>query len=191
MQTEPRRSKRIALLKSRKEEAEKAALLKPKEILIKKRIVKRKTKTAKILAEKKEKKPEKIVDSKSTTVSECEMKDQAETAPTSPLKTLPADAKVLELGLLCDCTSSMYSWIDKAKTTLKEIISNIVKACCGNLRVRVCFIGYRDHGDSPRFSIKDFTEDIDSVKSFIQGVSASGGGDAPEDVVGGLKKCLD
>lgn len=26
--------------------------------------------------------------------------------------------KLLELGLLCDCTSSMMSWIDRAKKTL-------------------------------------------------------------------------
>ena len=31
-------------------------------------------------------------------------------------------AKLLELGLLCDCTSSMWSWIDRAKKTLHEII---------------------------------------------------------------------
>ena len=26
--------------------------------------------------------------------------------------------KLLELGLLCDCTSSMWSWIERAKKTL-------------------------------------------------------------------------
>ena len=30
--------------------------------------------------------------------------------------------KLLELGLLCDCTGSMGSWIDRAKKTLQEII---------------------------------------------------------------------
>ena len=32
---------------------------------------------------------------------------------------------------------------------------------------------------------------LEKVKSFISSVRASGGGDTPEDVVGGLKKCLD
>jgi hypothetical protein len=32
---------------------------------------------------------------------------------------------------------------------------------------------------------------LEKVKNFISGVRASGGGDTPEDVVGGLKKCLD
>ena len=47
------------------------------------------------------------------------------------------------------------------------------------------------HCDKDRFSIYDFSNDLEKVKSFISSVRASGGGDTPEDVVGGLKKCLD
>jgi len=75
--------------------------------------------------------------------------------------------KLLELGLICDCTSSMYSWIDRAKTTLIQIIDNTVASCGSNLKVRVCFVGYRDHSDTPRFSIIDFTEDAKAVRDFI------------------------
>lgn len=101
------------------------------------------------------------------------------------------EKQLLELGLLLDCTGSMCSWIERAKTTLKEIISNVVQSCDGNLDVRVCFVGYRDHCDKKRFEIMPFTSDIDKVKTFISGVNATGGGDFPEDVVGGLRKCLD
>ena len=59
------------------------------------------------------------------------------------------------------------------------------------MKVRICFVGYRDHCDTVRFSIKNFTDNVDEVKKYIQGVSATGGGDFPEDVVGGLRKCLD
>jgi len=74
----------------------------------------------------------------------------------------------IELGLLMDCTSSMSSWIVKAKETLVEIINKIVEECNseGNLKVRVSFIGYRDISDN-RFSVMPFTEDIQAVKSFI------------------------
>ena len=34
-------------------------------------------------------------------------------------------------------------------------------------------------------------KDIEDVKKFINSVSAIGGGDFPEDVVGGMRKCLD
>lgn len=63
-----------------------------------------------------------------------------------------------------------------------------------DLKVRVSFIGYRDHGINPRFEIQPFSEDITLVKNFIANVKAySGSGDLdwPEDVVGGLRKCLD
>ena len=99
--------------------------------------------------------------------------------------------KVLELGLLLDCTSSMGSWIERAKKTLQEIIEDVVASCAGNLEVRVCFVGYRDHCDTERFTIQPFTGDIQKVKDFISKVQAVGGGDFPEDVVGGLRKCLD
>ena len=56
------------------------------------------------------------------------------------------DHPSLEVGLLMDCTSSMSSWIVKAKETLVEIINKVVEECKdeGNLKVRVSFIGYRD-----------------------------------------------
>ena len=101
------------------------------------------------------------------------------------------DSNLLEIGLLLDCTCSMSSWIGRAKDTLKEIVSNIVKENEGKLKVRVCFVGYRDLKDTNRFSIQGFTDDIDSMKKYISNVQAQGGADTPEDVVGGLRKCLD
>ena len=84
-----------------------------------------------------------------------------------------------------DCTSSMASWIEKAKQTLHDIVNSIVEECKedgGNLKVRVCFVGYRDIKDRKRFAVKEFTEDIDSVKQFINGTRAEGGADEPEDL---------
>ena len=75
----------------------------------------------------------------------------------------------------------MASWIERSKNTLREIIDN-VKSDNPTLKVRVCFVGYRDIKDHPRFSIYEFTEDLEKVKTFIKGVSATGGGDFPEDV---------
>ena len=99
--------------------------------------------------------------------------------------------KFLELALLLDCTGSMASWIERAKTTLQEIIENVAASCDGKLDVKVCFVGYRDHCDRTRFTIQPFSGDIAKVKKFIAGVRADGGGDFPEDVTGGLRQCLD
>jgi len=58
----------------------------------------------------------------------------------------------------------MKPWIDRAKQTLSEVIDTVVKDCQEDgenpLKVRVTFIGYRDHKDDERFSILPFTEDI-------------------------------
>jgi hypothetical protein len=101
----------------------------------------------------------------------------------------PSD-KSLDLALLLDCTASMGSWIERSKKTLKEIIDNTVRSCDGKLSVMVSFVGYRDFCDSKRFDIMDFTNDIEKIKNFISTVTATGGGDGPEDVTGGLDKCL-
>ena len=92
-----------------------------------------------------------------------------------------------------DCTSSMSSWIVKAKQTLNEIVNSIIEECKedgSNLKVRVCFVGYRDIQDTRRFAVKEFSEDIDSVKQFINQTNAEGGADEPEDLQGGLKLAL-
>jgi len=97
--------------------------------------------------------------------------------------------RTLDLCLLMDCTSSMQEWIERSKETLHDIINNI-KAENEDLRVRVCFVGYRDIKDTERFCIKPFTEDLDDVKNFISNQKADGGRDWPEDVQGGLHKAL-
>jgi hypothetical protein len=51
-------------------------------------------------------------------------------------------------------------------------------------------VGYRDVQDHPRFSIHEFSDDLEKVKNYISGVQASGGGDFPEDVQGGFHKAL-
>ena len=104
---------------------------------------------------------------------------------------LVLDHKVrqLDLCLLLDCTSSMSSWIERSKNTLKQIIDH-VKSENPGLTVRVSFVGYRDIKDHKRFEISPFTGDIDATKAFIGKISASGGADMPEDVQGGFNKAL-
>ena len=82
--------------------------------------------------------------------------------------------KKLDLCLLLDCTGSMSSWIQRSKDTLNEIIDT-VKANNPGLFVRVSFVGYRDIKDHPRFSIQEFSDDLQAVKKFIATVNASGG----------------
>jgi hypothetical protein len=83
----------------------------------------------------------------------------------------------------------MGSWIERSKNTLKGIIQS-VKTDYENLNVKVSFVGYRDVQDKNRFDVFEFSEDLDAVTKFIAKMSANGGGDAPEDVQGGLNQAL-
>lgn len=82
--------------------------------------------------------------------------------------------------------------MNRAQETLKEIIEKVVNECKeeGDVKVRVCFIGYRDYTDRHRFSHIEFTDNVESVKDFIKNQRADGGGDEAEDVQGGLKLTL-
>ena len=89
---------------------------------------------------------------------------------------------------MLDCTGSMESWIDRAKKTLQEVISNVDDRYDDKLKVKVCFLCIRNHSDAERFGIHNYSDIIQGLWNFISGVIATGGGDFPEDVLGRLRK---
>ena len=93
---------------------------------------------------------------------------QPKTSPKDKLKAIKANSEqdVLEVCLMLDCTASMCSWIQRSKDTLKGIIKNIQHEH-KNLTVRVSFVGYRDIGDHDRFSVHDFSQDLDAITKII------------------------
>ena len=114
-----------------------------------------------------------------------ELKEQLK-APAKALRVTGqgVEANTLELGLLCDATGSMSSWITRAKQTLAEIIDTVEKEMKKELEegetfnFRISFIGYRDiKTTGKRFEILSFTDNVDQVKTFINNVEASGGED--------------
>jgi len=55
----------------------------------------------------------------------------------------------------------------------------------------VAYIGYRDFDDKgadiSHMDVLDYTDDIEKVKTKIKNSVAKGGGDPPEDIMGGLE----
>ena len=97
--------------------------------------------------------------------------------------------KNVDVVFLLDCTGSMAGYINEAKNQIKKIAEDISAIYENNMRV--AFVGYRDHCDgSSRIEIFQFSEDTDKFVSFLGGVAAKGGGDAPEDVLGGLEAAV-
>ena len=95
----------------------------------------------------------------------------------------------VDVAFLVDCTGSMDTYIQETKIDIQGIMTNIMDRF--ENRIRVAFVGYRDHGDGPlRIECLGFTENVEKFKRFVSNVPATGGNDAPEDVFGGLEAAI-
>ncbi|RIA93483.1 kinase-like domain-containing protein [Glomus cerebriforme] len=96
------------------------------------------------------------------------------------------DIKV-DLCFVLDCTGSMGGYINAAKDCIQQVVEHMERTN-PNIKLWIGFCGYRDHCDGDnRLQIFDFTNSHEEFKDYIsKKVIADGGGDAPEDVLGGL-----
>ena len=100
-------------------------------------------------------------------------------------------SQTVDLCFLVDCTGSMAKYIAEVKNKIQDLVANC-NAMFADLVLKVAFVGYRDHCDgNKRIVALNFTEEISVFKSFVGSIEASGGGDATEDVFGGLEKVID
>ncbi|EFX02721.1 mhck ef2 kinase domain family protein protein [Grosmannia clavigera kw1407] len=95
-----------------------------------------------------------------------------------------------DLLFLLDATNSMRSYIDSAKEQICSIVTDINRSFFQEADVRVAIVAYRDHGDKKPRETLDFTTDTDAMFRFLNGVRATGGGDAAEDVLGALDAAM-
>jgi hypothetical protein len=95
-----------------------------------------------------------------------------------------------DLLFLIDTTSSMSGHINAAKQQVKSIVKDINLNFLGQAEVRIAVVGYKDHQNTPNIQFLDFTTAVDEVQRFIDSLRASGGGDTPEDMLGGIRRAL-
>lgn len=91
-----------------------------------------------------------------------------------------------------DITNSMDYYLDQVKENILNMISTIQKECAG-IEIFLGFIGYKDFNDldlGEEYINLEFTYDYESIKSNIEFVTPSGGGDTPEDLCGGLELAI-
>jgi len=104
-----------------------------------------------------------------------------------------ADVKAaVDLLIVMDCTGSMGSYIAAAKSSALATATEL-RAEAPQATFRLGFVGYRHLCDRPddRFIVVPLSEDVAAVERALAPVGAGGGGDTPEDVVGGLRKALE
>ena len=105
----------------------------------------------------------------------------------SKIFALLKNSESVDMCFVIDCTGSMSSVINDVKKTIHKIVDR-VKRNFQDFSFRCAFVGYRDIEDgAKRITVLPFTEDIDTFKSFVSGVEATGGADQCEDVFVGLK----
>lgn len=97
----------------------------------------------------------------------------------------------IQVAFLMDCTGSMGGWMaqcrDKVESISRDVQTKFPRSNC-----TFAFVGYRDHCDASagnQFAILPFTTAA-AVAAFVRRQPATGGGDAPEDVAGGIRKAL-
>ena len=85
----------------------------------------------------------------------------------------------------------MSSWIHASKEYMLDII-DFIKNKNEGAHIRVSVVAYRDIcNPKTRFQVKAFTDKIDQViVPFISSLKATDGGDAPQDLLGGLELAI-
>ena len=94
-----------------------------------------------------------------------------------------------------DCTGSMSRWLAAAKDQMRAIIEGITTLIKKeypslNLKLYFAIVAYRDMNDQSKFNTQNFTDNIQEVITFLNRLTAQGGDDIPEDVLGALDQCL-
>ncbi|PAA66394.1 hypothetical protein BOX15_Mlig014772g1 [Macrostomum lignano] len=98
-------------------------------------------------------------------------------------------SKTVDFCFLIDATGSMQPHIDGARDSVKKVVNSLVQgqqSQSGILKLRFAVVAYRDLTDKIPYEMLDFCEQPEVCISFCRNLVASGGGDAPEDVFGGL-----
>lgn len=113
---------------------------------------------------------------------------------------MTSKTKELDVCYLLDTTGSMDEWIKRCKNTIKVISSSLKRQ---SINIRFSVIGYKDICDrkceehtymcpiectnSEWIDICDFTDNISEIYNFLDGLTAMGGGDIPEDLFGAIQ----
>ena len=96
----------------------------------------------------------------------------------------------LEACVVIDATGSMASQIPKAKAFIESLASNM-RSYKGLQGSRMAIVGYRDFSDgASHLEVQPFTSDSKAAAAFLHNLKAKGGGDAAEDVRGGVEAAL-
>lgn len=124
-------------------------------------------------------------------IMQLKLKRANKEAPPRVTKGLFRRACSTDLLFLIDTTGSMQGYIDAAKDQIKSIVRDLKATFLNEAEVRIAVVSYKDHGDKDRnIEFLDFVTSPDEVSSFLKDLTATGGRDLPEDVLGGIRQAV-
>ena len=106
------------------------------------------------------------------------------------LEALKKERRKLDVCFVMDATGSMGSWINAVAEKVVEISETLMHQLGAKWQIRLALVAYRDHCDKDRLETCQFTSNPQEISVFARGLKATGGGDTPEDVLGGLDQAL-
>ena len=92
------------------------------------------------------------------------------------------DRQKVDLVFIVDCTGSMGPYIKQAQKHIRTIAETVSRTA---FSVKLALVEYKDHPPQDRTFITrvhDFTLSLSDMKTWVDGMRASGGGDGPESV---------
>lgn len=98
------------------------------------------------------------------------------------------DRQKVDLAFIVDCTGSMGPYIKQAQKHIRTIAETVARTA---FSVKLALVEYRDHPpQDPSFitRVHDFTNSLTEMKTWVDGMRASGGGDGPESVACALNE---
>jgi len=92
----------------------------------------------------------------------------------------------LDMVIVMDATSSMVPMLNETRAGVESFIVFL-----GDISrtMRIAFVAYRDHDNTPVWEGHPFTTDVTKIVSFLMELQITGGADLPEAVLDGLAAC--
>jgi hypothetical protein len=96
----------------------------------------------------------------------------------------------VDVAFLIDATGSMGSLIRACTDKIYKIATHLKKAY-PLANFRFALVAYRDFDEANQYEVYDFSENITELHGHLQKLTACGGNDEAEDVLGGLQKVVE
>ena len=102
-------------------------------------------------------------------------------------RALPA-RRTVDLAFVLDTTGSMSEEIEAVKSTIRQVAGQLGD---DQVSVRIGLVQYKDRVDCIKTQTFPFSSDLNAFARQVDGLTADGGGDYPEDMQAGLAAALD